>query len=87
MSARELFSHQGKCLIFSFVFGNGQGEQERKPCEQQGLLSCVATRGPPQPRESGGGGHVSKVSPPEASQLTHRNTLSGSSRSKLIYQP
>lgn len=46
MSARELFSHQGKCLIFSFVFGNGQGEQERKPCEQQGLLSYVATRGP-----------------------------------------
>lgn len=87
MSARELFSHQSKCLIFSFVFGNGQGEQEQKLCEQQRLLSCVATRGPRQPCVSGGGRHVSKVSPPEAARLTHRNTLPGSSRSKLVYQP
>lgn len=77
VNEKALFSHQGKCLIFSFIFGNSQGKQGRRLCEKQDLVNCVDTRGHGQPQMSGCDAHVSKVSTPEAAQLTHRNTLSG----------
>ena len=55
--------------------------------EKQDSLNCVDTRDTEQPQMSGCDAHISKVSTPEAAQLTHRNTLSGNSRLKHVYQP
>lgn len=77
---RVLFSHQGKHLIFSFMFRNcrvnkGGGSEGRRLTELCGagvervLTSLIY---------SNCDAHISKVSTPSAAELMHRNKLAGS---------
>lgn len=59
----------------------------RRLCEKQDLQNSVDTRVGKKPQMADCDTHVSKVSTPEAAQLTHRNASSGSSRLKHVYQP